>query len=96
VPIAAEAGLVLLARRQEEELAEILDVGNPVDATTGLTDMERELLTLLASGLTDEAAGERLGISLRTARRMMADLMARLDASSRFEAGLKAVKCGWL
>jgi DNA-binding CsgD family transcriptional regulator/sugar-specific transcriptional regulator TrmB len=73
-----------------------LDVGNPVDTTTGLSDTERVLLNLLASGTTDEAAAKKLGVSLRTVRRIMADLMQRLDASSRFEAGIKAAKKGWL
>ncbi|MFE0704814.1 LuxR C-terminal-related transcriptional regulator [Streptomyces sp. NPDC058872] len=66
------------------------------DAQTGLSPGEKELLGLLAGGLTDEAAGKRLGISLRTVRRQMAALMERLDASSRFEAGLKAAQRGWL
>jgi DNA-binding CsgD family transcriptional regulator/sugar-specific transcriptional regulator TrmB len=73
-----------------------LDVGNPVDAATGLTDTERELLALLADGATDETAAKRLGVSLRTVRRIMAELMNRLQASSRFEAGIKAAKNGWL
>ncbi|QES48886.1 helix-turn-helix transcriptional regulator [Streptomyces venezuelae] len=63
---------------------------------TGLTPGEKELLNLLAGGLTDEAAGKRLGLSLRTVRRQMAALMERLGASSRFEAGLKAAQRGWL
>ncbi len=57
---------------------------------------ELELLRLLASGMTDEAAGKRLGVSLRTVRRQMSALMERLNASSRFEAGLKAARQGWL
>lgn len=73
-----------------------LDVGNPVDTATGLSDTERSLLTLLAGGATDESAAKKLGVSLRTVRRIMADLMQRLEASSRFEAGLKAAKKGWL
>ncbi|WP_405496508.1 LuxR C-terminal-related transcriptional regulator [Streptomyces sp. NBC_00096] len=63
---------------------------------TGLTPGEQELLRLLAAGMTDENAGKRLGISLRTVRRQMASLMERLNASSRFEAGLKAAQSGWL
>jgi DNA-binding CsgD family transcriptional regulator len=66
------------------------------DPETGLSDTERELLKLLGMGLTDEAAGRRLGLSQRTARRMMASIMERLAASSRFEAGLKAAQRGWL
>ncbi|MFI1884557.1 helix-turn-helix transcriptional regulator [Streptomyces jumonjinensis] len=62
----------------------------------GLTPGEQELLRLLASGMTDEAAGKRLGLSLRTIRRQMSSLMERLNATSRFEAGLKAAQRGWL
>ncbi|MEU9001471.1 LuxR C-terminal-related transcriptional regulator [Streptomyces sp. NPDC059982] len=64
--------------------------------TDGITAGERELLKLLASGMTDEAAGKRLGVSLRTVRRQMSGLMERLDATSRFEAGLRAARRGWL
>jgi sugar-specific transcriptional regulator TrmB len=59
------------------------------------TGQERELLRLLSQGLTDEIAARRLGVSLRTARRMMASLMRRLGARSRFEAGWRARERGW-
>ncbi|MFE7527373.1 LuxR C-terminal-related transcriptional regulator [Kitasatospora sp. NPDC057542] len=62
----------------------------------GVSQGERELLRLLASGLTDEVVGRRLGVSMRTVRRHMAALMERLEAASRFEAGLKAAQRGWL
>ncbi|MFH7597047.1 LuxR C-terminal-related transcriptional regulator [Streptomyces racemochromogenes] len=62
----------------------------------GLTRQEKELLRLLGSGLTDEAAGRQLGLSLRTVRRMMAELMKRLGAGSRFEAGLRAAQREWV
>jgi len=62
----------------------------------GLSSRERELLRLLAAGLTDEAAAARLAISDRTVRRIMNDLCERLDAASRFEAGIKAAQAGWL
>ncbi len=62
----------------------------------GLTPREQELLKLLAQGLTDAAAGKSLGLSLRTVRRMTADLSERLNARSRFEAGLRAGQRGWL
>ncbi len=66
------------------------------DPGTGLTDTERELLRLLGTGLTDDAAGQRLGLSTRTVRRHMASVMERLGATSRFEAGIKAAQRGWL
>jgi DNA-binding NarL/FixJ family response regulator len=61
-----------------------------------LSPLEHELLWLLAQGMTDEAAARKLGLSLRTVRRLASDLMARLNAHSRFEAGVRAAHRGWL
>ncbi len=58
--------------------------------STGLSRRERETLYMLASGSTDEAISTKLGLSLRTVRRTVAQLMGRLGARSRFEAGLLA------
>ncbi|WP_020578030.1 helix-turn-helix transcriptional regulator [Actinopolymorpha alba] len=57
---------------------------------------ERDLLRLLGRGMTDASAARQLGVSLRTVRRMMAELMARLNARSRFEAGIRAAERGWI
>ncbi|GAA4983959.1 LuxR C-terminal-related transcriptional regulator [Kitasatospora paranensis] len=73
-----------------------LGATRPTDPSSGLTDIERELLRMLGAGLTDDAAGQRLGISSRTVSRHMASIMERLDATSRFEAGIKAAHHGWL
>lgn len=73
-----------------------LGAARPEDPETGLTPIERRLLHLLSTGITDEAAGRQLGCSLRTVRRHMSSLMERLGATSRFEAGLRAAQRGWL
>ena len=54
----------------------------------------REILRALGTGLTDEAAPRQLGTSLRTYRRRVAELMAALDAGSRFQAGVRAGELG--
>jgi DNA-binding NarL/FixJ family response regulator len=59
-----------------------------------LDDSARVILRALGDGLTDEAASRRLGVSLRTYRRRVADLMIALDADSRFQAGLHAGELG--
>ncbi|MCD0445701.1 hypothetical protein LO763_19010 [Glycomyces sp. A-F 0318] len=59
-----------------------------------LDEAGRAVLDALGSGLTDEAAARRLGVSLRTYRRRVAELMARLEADSRFQAGLRAGELG--
>ncbi|UFR03537.1 helix-turn-helix transcriptional regulator [Streptomyces sp. Go40/10] len=57
---------------------------------------DHALLLLLCEGHTDESISRRLGVSLRTVRRLVADLMQRLDARSRFQAGVQAARRGWL
>lgn len=64
--------------------------------SNGLSRRERELMYLLASGHTDEFISKKLGVSLRTVRRTVSNLMARLEARSRFEAGVRAARAGWL
>lgn len=54
--------------------------------------LPRALLRLLAQGYTDEAAARKLGVSLRTERRLISDLMEQLDARSRFQLGQKAME----
>lgn len=62
----------------------------------GLSVQQATVARLLAEGLTDDAIGRRLGISPRSARRAAGDLMARLGARSRFQAGALAVHRGWI
>jgi DNA-binding CsgD family transcriptional regulator len=68
----------------------------PAGQPDELTDDDRNLLALLASGATDEAAAREFGISERQVRRRVAGLMRRLSARSRFEAGVLAVRRGWI
>lgn len=56
----------------------------------------RQILELLMLGAKDETIGRQLGISLRTVRRRVADLMADLGATTRFQAGMEAVRRGLL
>jgi len=56
----------------------------------------RLLLHELAHGAKDEQIARTLGVSLRTVRRRIADLMAEVGAESRFRAGVEAVRRGWL
>jgi hypothetical protein len=52
------------------------------------------ILTALNEGQTDEKAARALGLSLRTYRRRVAELMAALGATSRFQAGARARDLG--
>lgn len=67
--------------------------GDPVGADEGA---RRLLLEQLARGAKDEQIARTLGLSLRTVRRRVADLMDDLGAGSRFQAGVEAVRRGWI
>jgi predicted transcriptional regulator/DNA-binding CsgD family transcriptional regulator len=55
-----------------------------------------EILEGLMLGAKDETLARQLGVSLRTVRRRVADLMDELGASTRFQAGMEAVRRGLL
>jgi DNA-binding CsgD family transcriptional regulator len=52
------------------------------------------IIRLMAEGEKDEAISRRLSISVRTCRRHIADYMAQVGASSRFQAGVIASRAG--
>jgi DNA-binding NarL/FixJ family response regulator len=54
------------------------------------------LVDQLASGAKDEQIARALGLSLRTVRRRVAQLLDELGAGSRFQAGVEAVRRGWI
>lgn len=60
------------------------------------TAEEARLLALLTTGLPDEAIARQLRLSHRTLRRRIQALMARLDAATRFQAGMQAALLGWV
>ena len=65
-------------------------------AAPGASELDRAVLMLMSSGVKDEAAARQLNVSDRTYRRHAADILLRLGASSRFQAGVEAVRRGWL
>jgi DNA-binding NarL/FixJ family response regulator len=54
----------------------------------------KRILQALAAGLTDQAAARQIGVSVRTYRRRVAELMKLLESESRFQAGVRAGTLG--
>jgi DNA-binding CsgD family transcriptional regulator len=97
VLLTGDGALTALCALFESTWAAAEPFGNVVPRDPrGLTGSEAAALRLLAEGHTDEAIAKRLGVSHRTARRIATGLMERLNARSRFEAGVRAVQQGWL
>jgi predicted DNA-binding transcriptional regulator len=78
----------------EVPAADSLADAAPADRGPGKDD--RALLALLGSGAKDETIARELGLSERTLRRRSADLLRRLGAANRFQAGVQAVRRGWI
>ena len=66
------------------------------DAGRVSRDGRQFLLEQLMAGATDEVIARKLGIGLRTVRRRIAALMTELGVDTRFQAGVEAVRRGWL
>lgn len=56
------------------------------------SDEAKEIMSLMAMGLTDDAIARRLGVSARTVGRRVGALMASLNINTRFQLGIKAQK----
>ena len=70
-------------------------LGGPVTADdSALTPRERDVLGLVAEGLPNRAIGEALGITERTARTHVSNILAKLGLTSRTQAALYAVEQG--
>lgn len=70
------------------------DLADFLPATPQIDDQEAEILRLLSAGQKDEAAARAMGVSVRTYRRRVAELMVLLGAESRFQAGERARALG--
>jgi DNA-binding NarL/FixJ family response regulator len=65
-------------------------------AVEPLTDRELDVLRLAAKGFTNKAIGLQLNISDRTVQGHLAHIFAKLQATSRTEAVMRAVSLGWI
>jgi DNA-binding NarL/FixJ family response regulator len=68
--------------------------GAEQDSYDGLTPRQREVLTLIAEGLTNRDIGSHLGISVRTVERHRENIMERLNLHSRTDLVKYAIRKG--
>ncbi|MFE7392323.1 LuxR C-terminal-related transcriptional regulator [Streptomyces sp. NPDC057582] len=71
-----------------------VDTANDIGATA--TAENRQLLTYLSGGLTDDSIARELGVSERTVARRITRLQEVLGAQTRFQLGVQASRRGWL
>jgi DNA-binding CsgD family transcriptional regulator/sugar-specific transcriptional regulator TrmB len=79
---------------ESEDLGSLLGEWRPKEHTP--SELERMVLRAMCSGGKDEAGARDLGVSVRTYRRYIADLMQLLGAGNRPQAALLARERGWI
>jgi DNA-binding CsgD family transcriptional regulator/DNA-binding transcriptional regulator GbsR (MarR family) len=62
----------------------------------GLTPAEQQIMTLLSTGMTDEAIATTIGVSTRTYHRRIQHIMQLAGADTRVQLGIHAQRSGWL
>lgn len=75
-------------------ISQMTGIQETPSVTESLTDREREVLQLAASGLTNRGIGLRLSISDRTVQGHLASIYTKLQVNSRTEAVTKALQLG--
>jgi LuxR family transcriptional regulator, maltose regulon positive regulatory protein len=96
--VAAERLLELGARAEAERARRLIELSAPGAAPgpASLTRREREVMALLAEGLTNRQIAERLVVSEHTVHRHVTNLLRKLGLSSRTAAAAYAVRSGAL
>lgn len=94
VLVLRQPALVAMARALFEELWQRAVAVPGLEGEGAQSPSRRLLLERLAHGIKDEQIARELGLSLRTVRRRMAEVLDELGASSRFQAGVEAVRRG--
>jgi DNA-binding NarL/FixJ family response regulator len=91
---AAHRGEVYLAAAAARQLARSLRDPKPGTDRESLTDRERQVLVLVATGASNKAIGHELSISERTARTHVSNILVKLGLGSRTQAALWAIREG--
>jgi DNA-binding NarL/FixJ family response regulator len=95
----ADGGVVLASRVTRTVVAGYLDGGprqEAVHRVAGLTEREREVLVLLAEGLSNTGIGTRMNLSTGTVKDHVSAVLAKLAVGNRVQAALLAERAGLL
>jgi DNA-binding NarL/FixJ family response regulator len=87
---------VLAVRHGESVIDPTLLRALGAPASEALTPVERDVLQLIAAGLTNRQIAERMRWSMGTAKKYVQRVLAKLDVSDRTQAAVAALRRGLL
>lgn len=85
---------LLLSLRKVADGTVLLEESAPATSSTALTDREREVIRLVACGMSSRLIGETLGISNKTVDNHRTNIMGKLHIHTTAELVRYAVKLG--
>ena len=91
---AVSGGDVYVSPSLAADMLRELSRPQPPDPLDELTEREREVLQLIAEGLTNREIGDRLHLSEKTIKHYMTNILQKLQVRSRVEAALLAQRHG--
>jgi DNA-binding NarL/FixJ family response regulator len=80
-----------LARNLLAMAGEVVD---PVSVTPRMTPREQQVLVLLVEGLSNKQIARQLGISEHVAKRLVSNILAKMNCSNRTLAAARAIRDG--
>jgi DNA-binding NarL/FixJ family response regulator len=93
----AQGGVIISPAMAPTLLAEVGMSREPVEKDgLGLTPREREVLALIADGLTDREIAEELFISVNTAKTHLKNILTKLQVKSRTQIVAYGARAGLL
>ncbi len=81
---AVSRGFIVLADRR------------PADGAAALTPRERDVLEMLARGLSNKKIAQRLSLAENTVKFHVASILSKLEATTRTQAVTIGVRRGWV
>ena len=76
----------------DAELSSALATPQTMQALSPLTPRERQVLALVADGMTNDRTAEQLGISAETVQSHVRNAMSKLEADTRTQAVATAIR----
>lgn len=95
-PAHLEDGIRLILRGAKVISPDVLELLEDKETNIELTDRERQILSLIATGCSNKEIAERLGVSLKTVDNHRTNLMRKLDVHSVAELLSYALREGLL